>query len=1072
MSVAARVLSPITMGLRDINSLTPRVPSDQFSEQVAQVVGAQDDIARRKKERRDSALKQVLLTTAGGVATGGLLGTLKGAILTGKAWNPAITAGAAAVGGAGALTIALIRRAAAKRMEEESQQTITEAPSSVSYVAGHHATKEKARDWEFARWAPLLGAEGGALIGGIGGLAAAAATAKPGEQTPLTPGLIGAGALGLAGLGLGYLYRKHKQTQFLEHVENELAMSQSPKAQEAAVQAEVEKDPMLKAADAELLAAPPAPAPPAPKRKRSKRLLLQALGYGTAGAGAAAIALPNLAVTPDGAGNLDEFLKTFKTWEDAHVDPREKTRQYSVIGYKALSAPNFSAKDAVRTFRQSPLSPMPWYPTSGAHYEAFQAGPLVAYLHQVREAQDKGGDSGTRRQLANVGGAFETYAQRGVLEYDPAIRPSELSEAGKVRFDNHLRKIFDELKQVIPPPPPRPTGSSRTQPRHEAVDPKAGYPRLNIDTLLPRLHASMSGLSQKLYGTNEVSKLTPVQQETVLNASDRFLRESDPKLWAEKQLFDAGTGVTMYEDKILYPKYLGPVAATRKGLMMTGAALLALGGSALVYSWLKNKKEKKEDEAEVAPAPAPADNVIQFPQEQLEKAASSLVKEALITGSSWPVVSSNAPLLRGTGGAPDRFASCKGGARRVYDFGLGALDAWKAESKPMLEKHVQSEELVKNGEDDPNAHGEELDDVALGMARVLEAQYGSKVKDDPPPSTKAVEEAPPSSKAVSDAPPSEAVVSEAPPSTKVAEVEPDRAALPYRKRVEVIAVKDGQVYGGTYEDGTFGVFGGGLDDDDVESAAEREFREESGFSAKNIRRLPVDPVRVDWKAPYKSAKQAERAKSFRGSETHFVVADFDDSDQQAKAKGEAGKSHLKNRRLYPIDEALSIVEAKDVDPKGYDADGLVIQRTARRKALELARQPLLKAADAAQFLPRKEVLVFTPDGRLAVRRGTNRRFELPSDIEGKPVPYEQPVQLLPEGGIPEKGVHGYQVALQSAEGDLPEGFEGVDPQEALKDLYAALGKPENRAYQSLDRARARALLRLVKKRTPKPVEAA
>jgi 8-oxo-dGTP pyrophosphatase MutT (NUDIX family) len=670
---AYRVVAPITQGVRDVYGLLPRHRSEAFSDQVAEVVSAQEELDRQDEDKKESLLSRALSNAALGAGVGAILGATKSIPITRDAWNPTVAATTAALSGATAVAFTLGRAALKGPLRRSATQYIGKSDPSVRYVADLPETQGKAKEWQRAQWMPYMAAEGGAIVGGLGSLAGAWALGKPNSAFT---GIAGAGAGAVAGLGLGWLYRKHKQRQFLEHVEHQLAMSKSPKAQEAAVHAEVEQDP-------------------------------------------------------------------------AHT------------------------------------------------------------------------------------------------------------------------------------------------------------------------------------------------------------------------------------------------------------------------------------------------------QEHLEKAAMSMLKEALVTGSGWPVVASNAPLMKGMGGAPDRYASAKNGARRVYDYGLGAVEAFKSGAKPLLEKHVQNEKAASD--EDPNAHGEELDDVALGICRVLEEQHGPQVKDQPAPSTKAETEAGPSS----------AATTESAPSAKVAD---DRSSLPYRKRVEVYAMKGGKVYGGVYKDGGFGVFGGGFDDDDVVTAATREFAEETGHTITNVRLIPVEPVKIDWNPPYKSDKQAERAKSCRGAQTFFVAGDLDDSNQKPKAEGDDGKSLLRWPRLYTVPEALEFCEKAETTEEG------IKQINAARVKVLKHLQGQEKTADSAQFLPRKEVLMFTPDGKIAVRRGTNRRFELPSDIEGKPVPYEQPVQLLPEGGVPEKGVHGYQVALQSAEGELPEGFEGVDPQEALKDLYAALGQPINRQFQSLDRSRARALLRLVKKR--------
>jgi len=131
-----------------------------------------------------------------------------------------------------------------------------------------------------------------------------------------------------------------------------------------------------------------------------------------------------------------------------------------------------------------------------------------------------------------------------------------------------------------------------------------------------------------------------------------------------------------------------------------------------------------------------------------------------------------------------------------------------------------------------------------------------------------------------------------------------------------------------------------------------------------------------------------------------------------------------------------------------------------------------KVADAVRLGKRQDVLYFTPSGKLALRKLPNRRFELPTEASGaSPVPYEQPTQYIPLEGVPDSELHGYEVNLAQAEGELPEGYEEVDPQDALKDLYASQGLPQNRAYAMLDRARSRALLRLLKKRIQPPAVA-
>jgi predicted double-glycine peptidase/8-oxo-dGTP pyrophosphatase MutT (NUDIX family) len=100
------------------------------------------------------------------------------------------------------------------------------------------------------------------------------------------------------------------------------------------------------------------------------------------------------------------------------------------------------------------------------------------------------------------------------------------------------------------------------------------------------------------------------------------------------------------------------------------------------------------------------------------------------------------------------------------------------------------------------------------------------------------------------------------------------AELPYRDRVEAFGLNPaGKVLGGYYEDDkTHGVFGGGVDEGETpEQAAAREFREEAGYNLLNPRLLPVEPMTFDWKPPYDTPQQAERAKQFKGSRTFFAA---------------------------------------------------------------------------------------------------------------------------------------------------------------------------------------------------------
>lgn len=129
-----------------------------------------------------------------------------------------------------------------------------------------------------------------------------------------------------------------------------------------------------------------------------------------------------------------------------------------------------------------------------------------------------------------------------------------------------------------------------------------------------------------------------------------------------------------------------------------------------------------------------------------------------------------------------------------------------------------------------------------------------------------------------------------------------------------------------------------------------------------------------------------------------------------------------------------------------------------------------KVADVVRVLPKKQFLLFTPDGKLVVRRLPNKRFTLPEQGEGRPAPYEPPIRFTPETGVPEAGYHGYDVGLHIGQTQaVPEGYEAADPQSVLSDLYGGMGLSANRPYMQLDRARGRAILRHLRKLKPKAV---
>jgi len=154
---------------------------------------------------------------------------------------------------------------------------------------------------------------------------------------------------------------------------------------------------------------------------------------------------------------------------------------------------------------------------------------------------------------------------------------------------------------------------------------------------------------------------------------------------------------------------------------------------------------------------------------------------------------------------------------------------------------------------------------------------------------------------------------------------------PYRNRVEVFGVDSTEgfpkVYGGRFKTGGFGVFGGGTDGDDLVAAAKREYLEETGYTLTDVEKMPIDAVTVEWAPPYKSAKQAERAKTYRGTRTWYMYGVIT-GPKAEKADGEDGASPLDNTGFYTCKTALEMLQGSTTENTE-----LLPQIEARKKAL-------------------------------------------------------------------------------------------------------------------------------------------
>ena len=119
-----------------------------------------------------------------------------------------------------------------------------------------------------------------------------------------------------------------------------------------------------------------------------------------------------------------------------------------------------------------------------------------------------------------------------------------------------------------------------------------------------------------------------------------------------------------------------------------------------------------------------------------------------------------------------------------------------------------------------------------------------------------------------------------------------------------------------------------------------------------------------------------------------------------------------------------------------------------------------KKADVPRLLERSEYVLMDDDDNVIAKPTGKMQYSLPNNGMGRPAPYEKPVQLISEKGVPEPGFHGQRIQMHVGTAtDLPEGFEKIPATQLLKELYGSMGRTENRNVMALLQARARIIRR-------------
>lgn len=233
--------------------------------------------------------------------------------------------------------------------------------------------------------------------------------------------------------------------------------------------------------------------------------------------------------------------------------------EYAVLGSDAMRThPLFMpAKSEILALRSIPGLPksLAVNPTSRLHYERFSRGPLSAYLHLCSE-----------QDVPDLVGVVESAGRDGA----------------PTRAD--LRQILDAFQMDFPVVHDDGALASASAFLRDA-DASRPFPiRTNIGPLLAE---PIAQIARQLHLPPEPSRMTPDEQQAVLDRLDPYLRSHDRPLWRTKQISDFSGGVWAQVFSPPYAALISPIVESRELLRF---ALLALLVIAIAYARMNRVK--------------------------------------------------------------------------------------------------------------------------------------------------------------------------------------------------------------------------------------------------------------------------------------------------------------------------------------------------------------------------------------------------------------------------------------------------------------------------------------------------